>query len=177
MRKILFLFLSMAICQFALAQGKKKKKNWLDEAAIPTEVVTAYKGKFANATSTKWKKTKKGNFKGMHKDGENKVEATFNPDGTWKHTRTKLGASNIPASVSSYVSSNYADYETKKVVLHDNAGKGMKYLAHLKKGEEKKKLVFNKDGEFEKVKEGKGRGKGKGKMLKGDDDDDEDDGR
>lgn len=173
MKKVVVLFLSLVICQFALAQGKKGKKKWLDESAIPAAIVSAYKSKFANAAETKWKQTKKGNFRAMHKDGDNKVEATFSPDGTWKNTRTKLGASNIPSSITSYISSNYADYEVKKVVMHDNDGKEMKYVASLKNGEEKKTLVFDKAGEFlkEKKKKGKGKGKGKKKMLESDEDD------
>ena len=172
MRKVLFVFLCLIICQAAIAQGKKgkKKKDWLDTSAIPTAVMDAYKAKYADVSTSKWKKTKKGNFKAFHKDGENKVEATFSPDGTWKHSRTKLATANIPESISAYVSDNYEDYELKKVVHHDNAGKGMKYLVHLKKGEEKMKLVFDKDGEFEKVRQAK-----KGKMAG--DDEDEDDGK
>ncbi|MGB0524913.1 MAG: PepSY-like domain-containing protein [Flammeovirgaceae bacterium] len=159
MRKILVIFLCLVVCQVAYAQGKRKKKDWLEDAAVPTAVMNAYKGKFANASDSKWRKTKKGNFKAIHKDNDNKVEVTFAPDGTWKHTRTKLGSANIPASVSSYISGKYAGFETKKVVLHENAGKETRYLAHLKKGEEKMKLWFDKDGKFEKVKKPK---KGKG---------------
>lgn len=156
MKKVMLLCLCLAMCQFAFAQGKKKKKkDWLDASAVPTAVMDAYNGKFSDASDSKWKKTKKGNFKAYHKDGDNKVEATFSPDGTWKHTRTKLAKANVPESVQSYITSNYADYEVKKVVLHENAGKGTKYLAHLKKDDDKKKLIFDKDGNFEKVKEKK----------------------
>ena len=173
MKRLLFVCMCLVICQMALAQGKGKgkKKNWIDESAVPSVVVDAFKAKFADASNSKWKQTKKGNFKAAYKNGEDKVEAIFSPDGTWKHTRTNLADANIPATITSHVSSNYSGYELKKVVLHDNAGKGKQYLAHLKKDEEKKKLVFNADGSFKKEAEKK-RKKGKGNMS--DDDDDSD---
>lgn len=169
MKKVLLVFLCLIVCQFAVAQGKKGKKNWLDASAVPTTVMDAYTAKYSSVTTSKWKKTKKGNYRAMHKDGENKIEATFSPDGTWKHSRTKLATANIPESINSYVSANYADYELKKVVHHENAEKDPKYMVHLKKGEEKMKLVFDQDANFKKVRKSK---KGKGNM-EGDEDEDE----
>jgi len=146
-----------------------RQKEWLEESSIPSAVAATFKGKFADATDTKWRLSKKGNYKAHYKKGDDKVEVTLAPDGTWKNTRTKLGTANIPSSITSYIGSNYADYETKKVVIHDNAGKEMKYMAHLKKEGDKKKLVFDKDGTFSKEKKSK-KGKGKGKMAADDDD-------
>jgi len=179
MKKIILVLALAFMAHISFAQRGEGKKPSLSETDIPSVVMTAFKAKYASTDKAKWNMTKKGQYKASFKSAEGKTAAVYNPDGTWLHTRTKLEA--VPAEVSSYVTANYAGYETKKVVLHENGQKGTQYLAHLEKGEEKMKLIFDQNKAFVKVAgdkakgKGKGKGKGKEKSTDGDDSDDDED--
>ena len=114
---------------------------------VPGAVLAAFKNSFPNATVKKWDKEDGAYEANFNKDGK-AMSATFDAGGLWKETETDIKITDLPASVSKYISTNYKGAVIKEAAITETAA-GKMYEAAVKG----KDLLFDMQGRFIKEEE------------------------
>ncbi|MGZ3932663.1 MAG: PepSY-like domain-containing protein [Bacteroidia bacterium] len=118
------------------------------ETEVPKPVLTAFAEHFKGAKAEKWEKEKDGNYEAEFDWNKTETSATFSAAGQLVETETELKTSELPKTVSDYVSKNYTGYKLAEAAkITDAAGKVF-YEAEVKKGKEEMDLIFDANGTF-----------------------------
>lgn len=114
---------------------------------VPSAVKTAFEKYFPNTTVKKWDKEDDDYEANFTKDGK-PMSVIFDANGVWKETETDIQVTELPASVSNYIKTNYKGAGIKEAAIIETAN-GKMFEAEVK-GED---LLFDMDGKFLKVQE------------------------
>jgi hypothetical protein len=116
----------------------------LKESAVPAAVKSAFTQKYPKAAKVTWEK-EKGNYEANWggKSGEdNGVQ--FTPSGEFLEYAMAIPATELPASVSSYVKGHYKGQSIKEAAKVTDAKGTLTYEAEIKG----KELIFDDKGNF-----------------------------
>ncbi len=131
----------IAIC-FALATmpafGQK-----VNASKVPATAKTYFSKNFPTVTNAKWE-IENGSYEANFKEKGNKMSATFDNNGNWMETESKIKVSELPKSVIDYVAKNYADQKIKGAAKLTMAKGVTNYEAEIKG----KDLIFDSKGGF-----------------------------
>ena len=94
MKKIFSLLLAVA-CVAATAHAQN--------IVVPAAVKNAFQSKYPDATDVKWGKENSKEFEAEFKLGNTSVSANFKTDGSWVETETVVPITDLPAAVSTAI--------------------------------------------------------------------------
>ncbi len=114
---------------------------------VPKAVIDSFNKNFSGSKAKEWEKEKdvyEAEF------DLNKVEtsATFAADGKLMETEVEIKVSELPKSVSDYVTKNYPDHKLSEASKITDAEGKISYEAEVKKGKEEMDLIFDSNGAF-----------------------------
>jgi hypothetical protein len=134
----------LTIASLALFVAFGAKAQDLKSMNVPQNVKTAFAAKYPGAVKVSWEK-EKGNFEANWggKSGEDN-SASFTPGGTFVEIVKAIKISELPVTVTPYVSAHYKGAKIKEAGrITDASGRTM-YEAEIKGGD----LVFDEKGNF-----------------------------
>src|SRR5207253_8374399 len=112
-------------------------------AEVPKAVVSSFQTNFKGAKVEKWEKEKDGMYEAEFDWNKIETSATFSADGKLNETEQEIKVSELPKSVTDYVTKNYAGHKIVEAAkITDPAGK-ISYEAEVKKGKEEMDLIFD----------------------------------
>ncbi len=118
------------------------------ESEVPKAVLSSFQEHFKGAKVEKWEKEKNGEFEAEFDLNKVETSANFSTDGKLLETETEMKVSELPKTVTDYITKNYGDYKTSEAAkIVDAAGK-VSYEAEVKKGKEEMDLIFDANGAF-----------------------------
>lgn len=115
---------------------------------VPASVKDAFAKTFPNTTVKKWDKEDGGYEANFIKDGKT-MSATFDANGKWMETETDIKISELPASATAYIKTNYKDATIKEAAIISNPNTKKMYEAEVKG----KDILFDESGKFLKEQE------------------------
>lgn len=142
MKKIIVLFAVLAVTiNFSVAQEKKVKA-----ALVPESVLSAYKEKYKKLEVKNWYQN--GDmYAAMFEKGDNDFKATFNSDGKWIQTSTKIKEAQVSGAVKkSLKNTEWGEWKMQECYKVENPEYKKLFELHLKKGKEVKVLSFDPTG-------------------------------
>jgi hypothetical protein len=146
MKKVLFSLLLSS--SFLCVNAQESKEVKLKEAEVPAAVKAKFAAQYPGVKADKWEK-ENGNYEVGFKKGETKMSLQMDPAGNVTETETAIKVSELPKSVTDYITKNKAGKKIKDAAKIVD-GKGvMTYEAEV----DKMDLLFDKDGKF--IKESK----------------------
>ena len=136
--KNVFIVLTMAvtISLSASCQGLK----------VPKAVKNAFAAKYPNATNVKWGKENAKEYEAEFKSGNTAVSANFGLDGSWVETETVIPIADLPAAVSTAVTSKNPGAVISMAEKTEMPGGKLHYEVAFKVGGKKKSMELNADG-------------------------------
>ena len=78
--------------------------------------------------------------------GDDEIELTFDSEGNFLYAETEIGIDELPAAVSSSISSNYPDYSIEEAEQLDMFDDTVRYEVELKSGSSTLEVIFAADG-------------------------------
>lgn len=129
----------VAVMAFASLQCKAQE--------TPAVVTSSFSKNFPGVTVKEWDKEDNEYEANFTKDGK-KMSASFTADGKLQETETDIKVTELPSSVTKYITANYNGATIKEAALIEKDGSKM-YEAEVKG----KDLLFNVDGKFLKEEE------------------------
>ena len=99
MMKKMFLFMAVALTSFAFAQN-------VASSAVPSAVASKFSTLYPNSKAEQWKNVK-GNYETKFTQDKTKMCVVIDPSGNVVKTTTTIAVSELPKSVSGYVTKNY----------------------------------------------------------------------
>lgn len=144
MKKQLFTLFLVA----GLALGVNAQESVQDKD-VPTDIQTSFKTHFSDATGAEWK-MKDGNYKVHFKRNGVKNIASFNQGGTLTSRGVEVKENELPAAISSAVSTSYSGRKMEEIYKMEKDGT-TSYMIKLN-GEPKTKLMYSADGQLMKDK-------------------------
>ncbi|MEP7168924.1 MAG: PepSY-like domain-containing protein [Bacteroidota bacterium] len=139
MKKILLLIVVLLTSfNFSFAQEKKIKA-----ALVPESVLNGYKEKLKKAEVNNWYQD--GDmYLASYDKGENTYKATFNADGKWIKTTTKIKESQVSASIKKAIkNTEWKDWKMSECYKVETPEYKKLYELHMKKSKEVKVLSFD----------------------------------
>ncbi|MGZ3932662.1 MAG: PepSY-like domain-containing protein [Bacteroidia bacterium] len=120
----------------------------LKEADVPKPVTAAFSAHFKNVKAEKWEKKPNGTYKAEFEQGKSESAGIFSAEGELLETETELKISGLPKAVTEHVAKNYEGFKIEKAekIMHAS-GSGF-YGIEIKKGRERKDLIYNASGVF-----------------------------
>jgi len=115
------------------------------ELNIPAAVTSAFKARYASATSPSWK-MKGANYQASFKMNNEEMKADFDNTGKWLQTENKIATASLPSTVQAEIKKDFADYKTEDAHKLTTAATGAGYSAKVVKGTDKYEVVFGADG-------------------------------
>ena len=142
MKRFLFVsILSLAMILFISSSYAQLRK-------IPAQVTDALSTKYPEAKSVEWKDKLSAFAANFEMEGI-KYEAKFSNKGEWQSTEKELAEDNLPSPVQDGLSkSKYADWKIKATYEVYLPGDITQYHIVAKSDLQKKKLLFNDEGQL-----------------------------
>lgn len=138
MKKILkssFILLAF-ISKSSFAQ-KLKAEN------VPAPVKKSFEKTFPGTTAVKWEMEDK-NYEASFKSKDNSMSAVIDATGTLLETETEIKVSELPSTITTYISKHYKSATIKEAAKITKANGEMTYEAEVSH----KDILFNNKGEF-----------------------------
>ena len=146
MKKIAILMFSGIFSVAVMAQKNETKKNE-KQPEVPVVVKTAFQKEFPKVTDAIWEEEKE-NFEAEFKQNGVNIEAVYNNTGHRIKLEITIKAEQLPASATSYIKTNFADYKMKEIEKSTNDKNTVTYSVELKKDKEELELTFDANGKF-----------------------------
>jgi hypothetical protein len=122
---------------------------------VPKKVQDEFMKLYPKTTEVKWSKESKNEFEAEFKEDVKSVSVVINTEGELIETETKIDIKDLPNSVEPFVIENYKNYKiTEAAKIIDDKGV-LIYEAEISKNNDKKDLLFDKDGKLIDKKMGK----------------------
>jgi hypothetical protein len=112
---------------------------------VPTTVISTFKAKFPTATKISWE-MEKSEYEVNFKLKKEEMSANFDNTGKWLETETEIKVSNLPASVQSVISKDFAGFRINEASKIESAKDGNCFETEIEKGEETFDVLFSADG-------------------------------
>lgn len=139
MKKILLL-LFLLITSASLLMGQEKK---IKAALVPESVLNGYKEKYKKLEVNNWYQDG-DNYLAVFDKGESTFKATFNADGKWMQTSTKIKEAQVSSAVKKSVkATEWNDWKINECYKVENPEYKKLFVLHMKKGKETKVLTFD----------------------------------
>lgn len=123
-----------ASCQLKITEAAKK----------------AFSTMFPNANGVKWEKESADEYEANFKLNNVAVSANFKHDGTWVETETAINTKELPAAVTTAISTKYPGAVYTRAEKIEKPGGKILYEAVIKVNGKTKEMEVNPDGSFEK---------------------------
>jgi hypothetical protein len=85
------------------------------QTAVPEKVKTAFQKKFPAAVSVKWDNEEENEWEADFKSNNKKMSATFDNEGKWLETESKLNKKEIPEAVANTLNKEFKDFKIEEV--------------------------------------------------------------
>jgi len=131
---------------FASASFSQK----VEESQVPSNVMSAFKARFANVTGVKWEKEDTV-YAAEFLMNESPTESEFNEKGTWLNTEWEISTDYTPGAIKDYVSTNYPKYKFKELSVTEFPVDGKLYVAEIVTKKDCYELYFSLKNEFKKA--------------------------
>ena len=147
MKRVLLLLALLIPFLSAFAQDSEKADTTVKQIVVPEVVQKAFQSNFTAAKKVEWGMEKPGIYEAEFKDGKFSKAALFDANGVLQVTETKLKATELPESITSYLEKEYSDFKISRI---EKVLKGSVETIELiaKKEHLKFELIFDKDGKF-----------------------------
>ncbi len=139
MKQVLTVFMAVILTLSATAQFRN----------IPSEVTTAFKEKYPEATRVSWE-DRISNFQAKFVMDDVTYEARFDKNGNWQETEKDMKFDDLPDAVkSAFRSSKFRDYTIRTVAYIENNSGGTEYRLYVRDNVlQRKYLYYAEDGTF-----------------------------
>jgi hypothetical protein len=118
------------------------------ESEVPAAVKSSFQNSYKGAKAEKWEKEKDGNYEAEFDWNKAEMSANFNADGKLIQSEQEIKTTELPKTVSDYVTKNYAGYTISEAAKITDAAGAISYEAEVKKGKEEMDLIFDSNGNF-----------------------------
>ncbi len=143
MKKI---FVTIIAVLFASASFSQK----VEESQVPSNVMNAFKARFANVMGVKWEKEDTV-YAAEFLMNESPTEAEFNEKGDWFNTEWEIPTDYTPQAIKDYVNINYAKYKLREIVVTEFPVDGKLYVVEIATKKDCFALYFSLKNEFKKA--------------------------
>ncbi|HZY80064.1 MAG TPA: PepSY-like domain-containing protein [Cyclobacteriaceae bacterium] len=144
--KLTFIIIVSFICStYSVAQEIK-------EAQVPAAVVTTFKSKYPGDYVYEWEfKKKEKRYEAEFMNNGVKLEASFDPHGTWLWTSHEIENGSLPQPVTAGL--NQSEYSAWKIddVEQRETPSGLTYQVEVENGKKEAVLYFGEDGSLKQV--------------------------
>ena len=118
------------------------------EAEVPKPILTAFQTQFKDAKLEAWDKEKNGEFEAEFTINNVKMSANFSADGELVGTEEEINSTALPKMATDYLAKNYIDNKIEKTTKITGPTGNISFELEVKKGNEKKELLFSSRGGF-----------------------------
>ena len=127
---------------------------------VPKDVTNAFAKLYPKATSVKWDKEGESEFEASFKENGKNVTVTFEANGKVKETESSITEKELPKGVKTYITKHYSGYKVTEAAMITDAKGTVTYEAEITKAKSKHDLMFDKSGNFLKMKDKEKEAKG-----------------
>jgi hypothetical protein len=120
----------------------------IKETEVPKAVVTSFQTHFKEAKAKSWDKEKDGRYEAEFDWNKVETSATFSAGGKLLETEQEIKVSQLPKTVTDYVTKNYSGHKIAEAAKIKDATGKMTYEAEVKKDKEEIDLLFDDKGNF-----------------------------
>ena len=129
-----------------------------DEVAMVVAIEAvkdAFAKRFPNTKGIEWSKESETEFEAEFKAGGKEQSANFDQSGKWLVTETVIKKADLPQSVQTALTKEFAGYKVEEAEKVETANDGTQYEVALEKGELNYEVLFSADGKVLKKEEKK----------------------
>ena len=113
---------------------------------IPDNVIKSFSSKFPDAKQVKWDKESVSEYEAEFIMNDKKMSASFDNNGKWMETETKISEKAIPAAIKTTFNNDFKGYKIKFVELSETSDKGKIWEITMEKDEQNMEVAFNEKG-------------------------------
>lgn len=139
MKKLFFLLL------FAAAASYVSYSQKIPADKVPAAVRSAFSARFPAVTKVNWEMENVKEYEAGFKMNGEEMSANFDNSGQWLETETEIKISDLPLSIRSAVSRDFAGYKIKEASRVERANNGTCYEAEIEKNGEAYDVLFAPD--------------------------------
>ncbi|MDQ1265260.1 MAG: hypothetical protein QG635_410 [Bacteroidota bacterium] len=110
---------------------------------VPEKVKKAFSSKYADAKDVKWEKESGSEYEAEFKMNGKDMSASFDNNGKWLETETKIELKDLPAAVNAAIAESYKVFTVKSAEMLESAKFGKAYEVDLVKGSKKIEIAIN----------------------------------
>jgi hypothetical protein len=147
MRKLIIAAIIGFVTCAAFAQSDEKKEEKTKTPPVVPAVVTQAFAKDFPSTNATWD-AEDGNFEANFKVKGTETSATYNSSGHRLETEMEMKVSDLPASVVTYVSTNYHGYKVSEAAKMTDDKNVVTYEAEISKDGHSMDLIFDATGKY-----------------------------
>ena len=141
--------------QYAFLATGFAQAQKLKESEVPKAVKDAFAKRFPNTKGIEWSKESETEFEAEFKAGGKEQSANFDQSGKWLVTETVIKKADLPQSVQTALTKEFAGYKVEEAEKVETANDGTQYEVALEKGELNYEVLFSADGKVLKKEEKK----------------------
>jgi hypothetical protein len=134
---------NVTLALFALMAGTFSYAQKAKQAEVPAAVKHAFVKKFTQAKEVKWEK-EDDKFEVNFEQNNKEMSAVFTSSGVLEETEVEIKSTELPSTITTYISKNYSGAKVKEVAKITKANGEVNYEAEVK-GQD---LIFDANGRF-----------------------------
>jgi len=115
---------------------------------VPKKVQNEFTKLYPKVTDVKWSKESKKEFEAEFKENGNSISVVINNEGKLLETETKIDIKDLPKAVEPLVTKKYKGYKITEAAKIIDVKGILTFEAEITKGNEKKDLIFDKNGKI-----------------------------
>jgi hypothetical protein len=147
MKKTLILIALTVFLLNAYAQKNKESKKGEKQVSVPGLVEKTFTAKYPKATKVEWGLEKQGEYEAEFKLNKDEMSVVLDEKGNLIEIETEIKKSEVPQSIISTLTKDFADYKIDEVEKLESQGV-ISYEMEAKKGKDKFEQVFDNTGKI-----------------------------